>query len=52
MLLKSKSKPQRKGFKRKRLGVLGSFQEIKDGAKKVDSTFGAFASNPFLTSRQ
>ena len=46
MLLKTKSKPARKGFKRKRLDILGSFKEIKEGTKKVDASMGGFASNP------
>ena len=46
MLLKKSSKPQRKGFKRKKLSVLGSFKEIQDGSKKVKDDSSAFASNP------
>jgi hypothetical protein len=35
MLLKKASKPSRKGFKRKKVNVLGSFKEIMEGTKKI-----------------
>ena len=46
MLLKEKSKPSRKNFKRKKLDVLGSFKEIKDGSIKVDTSLKGFSINP------
>ena len=46
MLLKKKSKVAKSGFKRKKMGTLGTFREIKDGTKAVKSGTAAFASNP------
>jgi hypothetical protein len=46
MLLKKASKPQRSGFKRKKVYVLGSFKEIQDGTKKVKESTSAFATIP------
>jgi hypothetical protein len=52
MLLKKVSKPAPRGFKRKKITALGSFQEIKSGAKKIEGGGGAFASNPSLISKE
>jgi hypothetical protein len=52
MLLKKVSKPAPKGFKRKKVTALGSYQEIKTGAKKIDGGVASFASNPSLISRE
>jgi hypothetical protein len=46
MLLKKASKPQRSGFKRKKLSVLGSFREIQDGTKRLKESTSGFASIP------
>ncbi len=45
MLLKKASKPQRKGFKRKKLDILGSYKEI---TKKVKEGAAAFANLPSI----
>jgi hypothetical protein len=42
-LLKSASKAGRYGFKRKKLSVLGSYKEIKDGTKKLATGVSSFA---------
>ncbi len=52
MLLKKASKPAPRGFKRKKVLALGSFQEIKSGTKKVEGTNIAFANNPGVIQRQ
>lgn len=42
-LLKSASKAGRSGFKRKKLTVLGSYKEVKDGSKKLAAGVSSFA---------
>jgi len=42
-LLKTASKAGRSGFKRKKLSVLGSYKEVKDGTKKLASGVSSFA---------
>jgi hypothetical protein len=42
-LLKSASKAGRSGFKRKKLSVLGSYKEVKDGSKKLAAGVSSFA---------
>ncbi len=42
-LLKVTSQKARAGFKRKKLDVLGSFKEVKDGTKKLTFTATQFA---------
>ncbi len=51
MLLKKASKPAHRGFKRKKINPLGSYQEIKSGAKKVEAGSQGFASNPALLNK-
>jgi hypothetical protein len=46
MLLKKQSKVAKSGFKRKKMGTLGSFREIKDGTKALKSGVAGFATNP------
>ena len=46
MLLKKKSKVAKSGFKRKKMGTLGTFREIKDGTKALKSGVAGFATNP------
>ena len=52
MLLKKQSKAAKSGFKRKKMGTLGSFREIKDGTKAVKSGTAPFASNPSVPMHQ
>ena len=52
MLLKKASKPAHRAFKRKKIGALGSFMEIKDGTKKVEGGVSAFTNNPAVPQRQ
>jgi hypothetical protein len=51
MLLKRASKPTNRGFKRKKIDALGSYQEIKAGAKKVEGNLAGFAQNPAVPNR-
>ena len=52
MLLKKASKPAPRAFKRKKIDALGSFDEIKQGTKKIVGGSNAFANNPGLPQRQ
>ena len=52
MLLKKASKPANRGFKRKKIDALGSYEEIKGGAKRVEGGASGFANNPTIPQRQ